>query len=270
MRFTHPHLIGLASAPEVAQQIVTTYGTELHSIQLSFYWWYIIRFCNFKGRNWDNGSKMVCKRIRKVQKMAPIYSPLSQLLMHGRINTEKICHHAFRRKPAISQLCLPKKKNRLSLHRWTECHSELAFRLLTDSRVQCAPASTQLAFSGRWTERWLRRQVQSYLVRWSQTFLWALFFSFATNSNLLLSSYSNKTIICSNKRWENGDGHLQDVWLLNNTVRNHIRCVNKAAGSSLLFRSYRKIHPWYFRGFYWQQKNLQLKPGTCFIETQIA
>lgn len=63
---------------------------------------------NFKGRNEDNGSKMVCKRIRKVQKMPPIYSPLFQLLMHSRIKTGKICHHAFRRKPAISQSCLPK------------------------------------------------------------------------------------------------------------------------------------------------------------------
>lgn len=40
-----------------------------------------------------------------------------------------------------------------------ERHSELAFRLLTDSWVQRAPVSTQLAFSGSWTERWLRRQV---------------------------------------------------------------------------------------------------------------
>lgn len=57
-----------------------------------------------------------------------------------------------------------------------ECHSELTFRLLTDSRVQRAPASTQLAFSGRWTERWLKRQVQSRPVQWSQTFLWQLVF----------------------------------------------------------------------------------------------
>lgn len=37
-----------------------------------------------------------------------------------------------------------------------ERRSELAFRPLTDSRAQRAPASTQLAFSGRWTEGMVR------------------------------------------------------------------------------------------------------------------
>lgn len=40
--------------------------------------------------------------------------------------------------------------------------------------------------------------------------IWALVFSFATISNILLLLYSNKTIICINNKWENGDGHLQD------------------------------------------------------------
>lgn len=44
-------------------------------------------------------------------------------------------------------------------------------------------------------------------------------FWFATYSNLLLSSYSNKTIICSNKKWGNGYGHLWDLWLLSNIVK---------------------------------------------------
>lgn len=154
---------------------------------------------------------MECKRIRKVQKMAPIYRPRFQLLMHGRIKTEKIFHHTqnvthiFRisrlgRKLAISQLCFPKQTETEPAQMDRKCHPELAFRLWTDSRVQRAPASTQLAFSGRWTERRLRRQVQSHLVQWSRTFLWGLLFPFATNSNLLLSSYSNKTIISSNKK----------------------------------------------------------------------
>lgn len=111
-----------------------------------------------------------------------------------------------------------------------KCHSELAFQLLTDSRAQRAPASTQLAFSGRWTERWLRRQVQSHPGQWSQTFLWGLLFLFATTSNLLLSSYSNKTISCSNKKWGNTDGHLDDIWQLNGTVRIWVCCANKHKG----------------------------------------
>lgn len=73
---------------------------------------------------------MECKRITKVQKMAPIYSPLFQLLMHSRIKTKKICHHTqdvtrifrtcrFKRKLAIP-CCAFQNKQRLSLHGWTE------------------------------------------------------------------------------------------------------------------------------------------------------
>lgn len=93
-----------------------------------------------------------------------------------------------------------------------DCHFELAFRMLSDSTVRCAPASTPLAFGGRWTERWLRRQLQSHPVQWSQTFLWGLLFLFATNSNLLLWSYSNETITFNNTKLENGNSRLKWVY----------------------------------------------------------
>ena len=58
-----------------ANFVTSHMAPELHSIQLHFYRLCVIRLCNFK-KNWDKGSKMEPKRIRKVQKMAPIYSPL--------------------------------------------------------------------------------------------------------------------------------------------------------------------------------------------------
>lgn len=116
-----------------------------------------------------------------------------------------------------------------------ERHSELAFRPLTDSRAQRAPASTQLAFSGRWTGGMVREAGSISSSSTKPGFLLLLqpfffFFSFATTSNLPLSSYSNKTIICSNEKWENGGGHLQDT----RTLRNPIRCVNKVKSAGFL------------------------------------
>lgn len=70
------------------------------------------------------------------------------------------------------------------------CHSKLASRLPTDSRVWRAPASTQYS-----TEKWLRRQVQSRPLQWIHNFPWRLIFLFAINSNLVLSSNSNTTIM---------------------------------------------------------------------------
>lgn len=122
---------------------------------------------------------------------------------------------------SISQSCFRKiSRDWAEIDR--ECHPELPFGLLTDSWVQRAAAPTQLPFSGRWTERWLDRQVQSHPAQWSQTFLCGLVFLFATNSYFLLSSYSNKAIICSNDKWKNGDGHFWDIWLLRINVRKHI------------------------------------------------
>lgn len=129
---------------------------------------------------------------------------------------------AFQNKPRAS----PAQMDR-------ERHSELAFRPLTDSRAQRAPASTQLAFSGRWTEGMVREagSISSSSTK-PRFFLLPqpFFFLFATTSNLPLSSYSNKTIICSNKKWENGGGHLQDTW----TLRNPIHCVNKVKSAGFL------------------------------------
>lgn len=46
----------------------------------------VIRFCRFKARSYDKGrSKMACKRIRKVKKMAHICSP--RLTVRPRRNT---------------------------------------------------------------------------------------------------------------------------------------------------------------------------------------
>lgn len=57
---------------------------------------------------------------------------------------------------------------------------------------------------------WLGRQVQSRPAQRSRAFSCRrslfFFFLFATSSNLPLSSYSNKTIICSNKKWEKPQG----------------------------------------------------------------
>lgn len=79
---------------------------------------------------------------------------------------------------------------------------------------------------------WLGRLVQSHPAQRSQAFscCCSLFFLFATTSNLPLSSYSNKTIICSNKKWENGGGHLQDT----RTLGNPIHCVNKVKSAGFL------------------------------------
>lgn len=54
------------------------------------------------------GQRWCVRGLERCRKCLPFGTPLFQLLMHSRIKTEKICHHAFRRKPAISQSCLPK------------------------------------------------------------------------------------------------------------------------------------------------------------------
>lgn len=139
------------------------------------------------------------------------------------------------------------------------CHSELAFRVMTDSGAQCSPASTQLAFSSRWTERWLRRQFQSHPVQRIQTFLWALVFSFTTKSNLLLSSVTvtkplsavtgdGKTVTAIYKIY----GSLLIVSETTFTVKTNTKLLGLHCCPGHV----------YVEGFYWQQISFRF-PSIC-------
>lgn len=125
-----------------------------------------------------------------------------------------------------------------------ECRSELAFRLLTDSRVQRAPASTQLALSGRWTGRWLRRQVQSHSVQVRQFYGdWSFYlppipiFYFHHTVTKPLSAVTRNgkmvMVICK----------VYDYWIIRSETTSTVSTNKKATGSSLLFQSCRKDSP---------------------------